>query len=471
MGKPEPQFGGIDLAIDPSPSIPSLPDTNPDNKRRRKVFVATEHEVTDVPLADVYHDGYLDLYPQVKGRDFFKVYSKQDRLLFQAGSYIGLIPVNDRVVLDVRSRVPVGNLERILRIAEHTPFSLSPHLREYESHEERAPSLIDLLAESFIDVIKEIEFYGLHREYIRKTEATSFPKGRILLRETMRAYEARGIRHRVEASWFTQTTDSGPNRCLKYAVWYLAMRYLEMKPRKGLRKMIFDLNRAFLLFSGVTLDRRRNFLNDPVVVDPGKLPSIRRYYKSAINLALTIIRDRGISFEGGENDFVSASLLIDFDKVFESYLRAVLQQHFRELNSDIDVLDGNAAAPHGGKKLLFDDPPSEPAKPDIVFKLRDTTATYPLLVEVKYKKVTVPERDDINQAVTYAVSYRAPVVVIVNPRIKEGSEGLKFLGKIDRTMFYQYAFDLATSTPAVNEKKFAMELFHLINGNQTPGIA
>lgn len=429
----------------------------------RKIVPAIEHEPTDVPLADVYKDGYLDLYPQVKGKDFFRIYSRQDRLIFQAGSYIGLIPINDRIALDVRSRVPVKNIERILSIAEHVPISLSPHFREYSSHSQPAPSLIDLLAQSFIDALADIVLNGLYREYFRQTDSTSFPKGRILLGKTIRAHAARGVKHRVAASWYEQSVDTAPNRCLKYVIWYLAQRYKQMKPRKGLRRIAFQLNQAYQIFNRVTLDQTKTFLSDPLVCEPHRIPALRAYYRPALNLALTIIRNRGVSFDTVGDEFSIASLLIDFDKAFEGYLRTVLRSKLQSIAPHVDVLDGNESGAQGGQKLLFDQRPSEPAKPDIVCRtFVNDAAKYPLIIEVKYKKTKLPDRDDINQIIGYAVSYRSSTVVIVHPRIPGGRSGLHILGRIHPLTIYHYVFDLAVENAEEEEKKFVFHMRSLL---------
>ncbi len=434
------------------------------NEQRRKVFPAIEYEPTDIPLSEVYKDGILDIYPQVKGKDFFRIYSKQDRLVFQAGSYIGLIPINDRVALDVRSRVPIKNMERVLQIAERKPVALNPHFRQYAVHEDSAPSLLDLLAQSFIDSTGEIETFGLHREYIQRTSQTSFPRGRILLGETLRLHEARGIKHRVSASWFEHSADTALNRCLKYTIWYLFQKYSSMKPRKGSQGLIAELNRLYYLFDGIELDKNRSFLNDRLVVDPNRIPSIRAYYKASINIAVTIIRDRGVAFDVEGDEILLPSLLIDFDKVFENYLRAILRSKIHGFSYDMYVLDGNEGGEYGGKKMLFDSLPSEAAKPDIVFKLEvaGKDNSYPLLIEAKYKKFIQPSREDINQAISYGVSYRCERVVIAHPRIEGLNPGLHKLGTIGSLTLYQYVFDLGAENPEDEEEKLMESMLSLL---------
>lgn len=424
---------GVGLSSDGGATVSDLGEP-------RKPYEVEEHEAIEIPLSDLMEGDRLHLYPEVTRKNYFRVYFKDDRLLFQAGGFVGLIPVNPRVAIFVRQRVPVRNLERLIAVAEHAPVSLAPHERSYAVHEESNPSLLDLLARAFLASLSVVEAEGLYREYEQTVEDTSFPRGRILMGQTVHRHAARGVSNRITASWFAQSIDTAPNRCLKYAIWYLAGRYNSVRlNRAGAKSILYELNRVYHLFNGVELDRSRRFLDDSLVADPGRLPSIRAYYRNTINLASTIIRDQGVTFDGRGDDVLMASFLINMETVFESYLRVVLRRRLESLSPKVKVLDGNKSGSHGGKKLLFDEAPSEIATPDIVIGMTTRSATapqYPLLIEVKYKKIRgAPERSDINQAISYATSYRAPHVVLAHPRVEGSKHGLHILGRIERTVF------------------------------------
>lgn len=429
----------------------------------RRVFPTMEHSLVEIPLTDLMEGPRLHFYPEVIAKGYFNFYLRNDRLTFQAGRFIGLIPINNRVAIDVRPRVPIANLERLLATAEHAPLALVPHTRTYMPHDAGFPSLLDLLAKALISSINEIEANGVLREYRRRTEDTSFPRGRILLGETMRRNEARGLRHRAAASWFEHSPDTAPNRCIKYAVWFLSRRYSSIQPRVGTRGIVFDLNRAYRLFDGVQLDVALGFLSDRQVADPNNIPSTRAYYRATLHLAMTIIRDQGVTFDGREDKILMSSLLINLEQVFEAYLRAVLQAKFSNLEREIRVLDGNKGGAGGGRKLLFDEAPSDPATPDIVIQrcvAGNATLTYPLLVEAKYKLLA--DRSDINQAIAYAASYRARSVVLVYPLISPGTGGLRTQGRIGASTFYQYTYNLSVGNLDIEESAFAATMRQLL---------
>jgi 5-methylcytosine-specific restriction enzyme subunit McrC len=233
---------------------------------------------------------------------------------------------------------------------------------------EPIPSLLDLLTIALLEAMPAIELGGVYREYLHREEETSFPRGRILLGQTLRRCEARGGAPRAVVSWYERSADNGPNQLLKYAIWYLAQRLSSLRqPRAGVRRLLARLNDAFNLFAGVSLDRGRSFLSHPLVVNPQRMPSTRAYYRPAMQLALAIVRDRGIQVEGRGEDITIESLLLNLEDVFEAFLRNVLREGFRG-RTGITVLDGNKGNPEGGKKLLFDAAPSEDATPDIVVR-------------------------------------------------------------------------------------------------------
>lgn len=441
--------------------------------RRRRPYSVKEHEVVPVPISELMIGGTLELYPEVTGQGYFRIGLAKDHLEFQAGGWIGFIPVNDRVTIDVRPRVPVRNLERLIAIAGHRPFSLAPHLRRYSQADIEVPALLDLLAEGLLDSLRDIEVQGLHREYRRVTEDTSFPRGRILLGDTLRRHRSHGVRHRVRSTRFEQVVDTGPNRCLKYALWYLSRRFQEMQSRKGRPRLLSELNRAYHLFDAVELDGSRGFLADPLVIDPDILPAIRAYYRDALQLALTIIEHRGVMLRGEGSEIRMASWVVSMEKIFETYLRTMLRERLLDLAPAIRVLDGNDDPPQGGSKRLFDEGASTQANPDIVIRHdpRESAAIrHPLIVEAKYKKVKAPQRDDIEQAIVYAASYRAPTAVIAIPRSGGAAPGLGLVGRIGTISLYQYAIDLASEDPLQEEEAFALEIRRMVT-NYLPSMS
>lgn len=438
----------------------------------RKSYPVEEHGVVSVPFEDLMTNGTLDLYPEVTGKNLFSVGLSKDSLVFRAAGYVGKIPVNDRVLIEVQPRVPFANLERVLRISLREPLSLAPHKRSYAEDARPTPSLLRSFADALVGALAAVEAGGLHRQYVRETADTSYPRGRILMSETMRRHEARGIHHRATVSWFEPSVDTAPNRCLKYAVWYLARQFQHAGRDPDNRALVGRLSRLYRLFDGVRLDTRRDFLSSPLILDPGKLPSTRAYYYQALRLATIIARDSGVAFGERGGDVDLTSMVVNLEKVFEEYLRLVLAGRLDDARIGIRVLDGNDTGFGGGAKRLFDIKNQDEigkkrnATPDIVLRRSDadeSSARHPAILDVKYK-IFEPgaDRDDIDQVVTYGASYGAPNLVIAHPHHKKSKHGLQTVGRIGSMALYQYAFDLSADRLDEEEEAFASSVGSLI---------
>jgi 5-methylcytosine-specific restriction enzyme subunit McrC len=437
-------------------------------RRRFRVHPVVEHELLDVPLDDLLDGrGRLVVNEDVEAKGYFTVQLARGAVRLQARGFVGLIPLNDRVVIDVRPRVPVRNLGRILRISGHVPRSLGSE-RRYRTQPEWNESLVDLYAGWLVDRLEVIASEGLLRDYVRREDASSFPRGRIRTDATLTRLRASGVRHKAVSSWFERSADNAPNRCLKYAIWFLAGRLSEAGSRMaGRRELLQRLGALFELFSFADLDHSLAFVHDPLVTGAGSLPSLRDYYRPALDLALMVVRQHAVDMEAKKKRSVELpSIVLDMDKVFEGYLRNLLREEAVHAGRDEKVLDGNTDA----KKPLFDRPPSEPATPDIVF--RGEEGGCPLIIEVKNVPVkNASKRSALEQAITYAASYRCETVVLAHPCSSSQESGLRIQGRIGGLAVHQFIFDLGATDLAKEEEQFKQEMFSLVSNPKTAANA
>jgi 5-methylcytosine-specific restriction enzyme subunit McrC len=424
-------------------------------------FDVLEHETVKVPIGNLLVDGELDLYPDIVAHNWFDISLKRDELVVRAGGFIGLIPLNDRVTLNVRPRVPIHNLGRMLEVSKRSPVAIARYMRDYEVDPHFQPELLDLLADAFLDQIAPIESLGLHREYVRLEKATSNPHGRILQHQTL-SLHSRGLKHRVVISSFDRTVDTPLNRCLKMVLWMLAVKYSRMPIRSGLRKRLARLSTAIRTFDGAQLDLSLEFLSDEAVRNPTKIPPLRDYYRVPLELALMFIRDMSPALDRTVGQGLRlGSMLLDMNKVFEHYIRNALGARLKEIGALV-AQDGNFIGEGFGGKLFFDAPPSEPAAPDIV--VRGATQPPVVIIDVKYKPVSGdPDRDDLNQVIAYGASYATPNVCVVQPS-RKGVSGLRRLGTIGGLGVFQYEYDLASDDLQRQE----IQLTEAINGLAPP---
>lgn len=396
----------------------------------------------DVPIAELLDSqGRLTLHRDVDNGPYFAVSLKSSQLRLLARGFIGYVPLTDDLVVYIRPRVPVANLGRIAQVAGVSGATLSV-IRAYRTEAGWNESLTDIYATALADQVSAARSQGLLREYVRREEVTSSPRGRLMVATTARRFWSRGLRHRAAVSWFERTPDNPANQCLKYAVWSLAQQYHRQAPVRGeQRKLLSRLNSAFNDLDGVALRHDEAFLSDPLVTGARALPAPRAYYRPALDLAVSIITQRAIVLGESGGPVQMASVVLNMDALFEAYVRRSLQRSAELDGWAVRVLDGNERP---GRQHLFSDSDRHDAQPDVV--LRDADGTTPLLIDVKNVPVSNTgnsKRDAIEQVATYALSYGASDVLLVHPRSAGQPGGLHRLGTLGHVRVWQYRLDLA----------------------------
>jgi 5-methylcytosine-specific restriction enzyme subunit McrC len=425
---------------------------------RRQTVQCLEWEDLEIPAEDLFVGGRMQVYENISASKYLKVYLKSSKVIFTATHFVGHIPLNDHVALDVLPRFDVSNLTRLLRIAKHSPLPLETYVRAYLADKEHLPSLFDELAAAFIYALEEVVHTGILATYARTIDDTSFPRGRLLVNATVRRHHARGMPFRATAAWHEKTLDNPPNQLLKYTMWLLDRRFAGGTPRKGIVKLRTTLNRYYRLFRKVRLDHSRTFLRDVQVLDPQRLPLNRGYYAHSLQLASLLVRENSLDLGKPGGTIRAPSMLVNLQEAFEAYLRNSLSDAFAAQSVPLLVLDGNNAPPAGASKGLFDGPDSRLATPDIVVQAPDTGRAS-LLVEIKYKDRA--DRTDLNQAIAYGASYRCPLVILAHARGRGDPAHLRLEGAIGKMQVFTYAFDLAGDLEE-EERRFADTVKQLI---------
>lgn len=373
--------------------------------------------------------------------DFFAVSLRKGQLRLLARGYVGYIPLNDHLVVYVRPRVPVHKLSRLAALAGQPARALQV-MRAYQTEPGWNENLTDLYAAALLDEhIPAIRTSGLLRDYRRREEVTTTPRGRLLLSATIRTQWARGLRHKTTTSWFERTADTPANRCLKYAMWLLSQEYArDEAPSTDRRRLVQRLNGAYPLLNAVQLDHSREFLTDPVVTGVRPPPPARSAYRPALDLAVSLITQRSVVLAEDTGPVRLPAVVLDMNELFENLVRKTLQRAATERGWTSRVLDGNRE----GRKPLYTDRSSPPATPDVVLQRLDGST--PLVIEVKNSQVSsagLPARDATNQAATYGLSYNTNEVLLVHPRGEDQEGGWSDLGHIGAVHLSQYRVDLA----------------------------
>lgn len=101
------------------------------------IFPCTERQDVEIPLVDLLtHAGRFTILPAVASKGYFDVDYRGDRLAFKAGKFVGLIPINDRVVIDVKPKVSILDLLHIVNIGEEEVSFLDFFVRPYKAQKD-----------------------------------------------------------------------------------------------------------------------------------------------------------------------------------------------------------------------------------------------------------------------------------------------------------------------------------------------
>ena len=401
---------------------------------------------------------------EIDGRDILRANFKKGVLRLQATSYVGVIPLNDHVVVKVKPRVPIENLTRMVIETGHSVLPLRA-LRHYSGRGTADDWALDIYTDALLEHLDTILDSGLLRTYERRSGEGHFPHGRIDFTPTVQRFTARGVDNKVAYSWFERTIDTAPNRCLKAAMEVIHDHLAEArsKPRKGDRSKLARLAGHFHAFDEVGSDPEYRFLDDPQVLGLAPLPDSRSYYRPALDLATLILQGVGIALDLDGSDVQLKSMLVDTNKLFEKFVLFSLAKHARAHGWPVDVLDGNAQ----GKVDLYDVPDPLPApfgtlltsalasvdpgkaQPDVVLRALD--GSFPLVAEVKntthgkaaQADEVLPNRDEVEQAVTYALRYDCLSTLLIHPWIR-GTKGLVYVGRVRTIDVYDYRLDLSS---------------------------
>jgi 5-methylcytosine-specific restriction enzyme subunit McrC len=394
----------------------------------RKRLDGREHHNVELPPEMIRADGSLDVYPDVL--KLFTPAYKDNKPVIRCAGWVGHIPLNDQYALEVTTRVPVGNLERLVGMAAgYSPKILTKYTRQFAQAEERPASFFDLLTDQLLDAFDHVWEFGLLKDYERRERIGSSPVGRILpfQRQWRSAKAGRPV---AMSSAFSRTTNFGPNRVLRHAFEKLLAGYSGITA-DAQRKRIRRLRLAFHRLEDVARPSPSEITPAAIARYVRYLPPQHEHYADALMVAQLVIYDAGISIRDAGGVAILPSILIDMAKAFEDYIRRVIANEL-EFDPRITVKDGNMGGEFGAKVDLFTDVmdgiTNPKVTPDIVIEVDGKPR---LVIDAKYKPApSVPDRDDINQAILYGARYQTDRVMLLHSERVANRQSVEHCGNV-----------------------------------------
>lgn len=370
---------------------------------------------------------------------------------------VGYVPLNRSVALWVEPKVPIANLDYIVKTYGGIVPDSFKCLRNYMQSDLDSNQLHDYIVRSFLTSVNELRGNGLICQYVRIEDDGGSLAGRIDFRRSANKFFSRGMSYRVLSSHFERTACVAPNICIKYALDYLAAN---SGTNASIKAELYDLITYFETNAGIKgVLRRPSF-------DVGKMhiPQSRRSYLDAIVLANTLTAEKSIDLETYTGEISTSNLAIDMSDTFENYMRAVL------MRVDCDewkALDGNHLLPpislyesravaDSYSDYITDASASNSGNdidPDIL--IQRANGEY-VVADVKYKPISgslSANRQDAEQVVTYATRLGSSYALTIHPCKEEQESGLYYAGSIGSVNVFCYLFDLASQNMDDEERR------------------
>lgn len=370
--------------------------------------------------------------------------------IFSAGK-IGLIPLCDEVALWVESRVPINNLDYMVKhFGGVIPDDYS-FIRQYLPSPNHSDEMFETIGDAFVSKATAIRLSGLLRSYSDTQNPQGQTSGRIDFAKTMRTYQSRGVDYAAVSFSFRKSPLNEANIGIQFALQYLASA---LPMESTLRNRALRELEYYSKTTGI-----RHVARKPCYAIAKKdIPTSRALYFPALTLAESIVSGVDLNMESSSGPLDSINLLVDMSETFERYIRSVLSG--LEHEDGFSVIDGNKMNP---SIYLFEDrieylpnnvkntvlQPSKSGgnnelKPDILIRINGENR---LVTDVKYKPIFgnySAKRSDIEQVVTYATRMSLRYAVTVHPCRCEQKSGIYYSGSIGCVDLFCYLFDLAS---------------------------
>jgi 5-methylcytosine-specific restriction enzyme subunit McrC len=424
---------------------------------RRTTYSIEEFKRRVLTAADLVQDGRLDIYPELIGKDLFRVDFGTAGFSVLARGHLGLIPINNRIAIEVTPRVPLGNVEEMLvHAARSEPLQLSVGSQSFRESAVRPKAILDLFARQFVNLCEAIRVQGIYREYRRVSETGTSPRGRI---DPYLSALGRAKGNPSSAQWttFDRTRDNGPNRLIRCTINVLIGQYLRMEGRAGARRLASLLASVDAYWPDVQICPISEVLNDSLVREPERIPVVRSSTRAAVELAKVILSGKGVELRSNEGPLELPILLINMETVFEEYTRYVIQVEFQSRGQFL-VVDGNIGGPLGGRAPYFASVSNASdvkrfATPDILIK--NSSGQTLIVGDMKYVPYEgKPRREDLDQVLTYSIVYGCKDVLLIYPADKSGTGRSEAYAQVGGVSVHVFVVDLSPTllTQAIREQ-------------------
>lgn len=411
---------------------------------QRVTFACKEFEPVLVPLDYLLVKGEFTLYPEAER--FFDLDFRDGSIVVAPKSFVGLIPVNDRVEIHVLPRFPITNLFHILHRSSATLKFIEGHVRTYSVIDGGdAQDPIGLLADQLTQASNGVRRSGLLRRY-SAYEHEGLPSGTIDFPQTVSRFRTAGIRHKQVWHRTEHSVQLRENQLIKLALQKLLSYYATIDPKRlGDRMKV--IREALFLFDAVSLPVGPvQFTEHELATMVKKLPGSHRQYGPLLWLSFLIHSRKGIALEqSGTATF--DTFVVNMADVFEDYVRILTSDAAEHLVAGSRAKNGNVEQVN-----LFVEGTVHKVKPDIYLRRGTTNVA---VLDAKYKPHL--KASDRYEVLAFCEALSTKKAVLISP--SNGYVAPLLLGKTPGSVeVWIVKIDLASGDMLENEKRFVADL-------------
>ena len=320
-----------------------------------------------------------------------------------AKNYVGVITTRDGTEIEILPKLDLAGdnsdaaVRRVflmmLRTVQDAPFKVFRTARLNTAR----MRLLDLFVRMFLDEAQQLVRRGLKSDYISTQGNEPYIKGKLLFSEHIRQNLLHRERAFVEYDVFS--IDRPENRLLKSTALYLQRHTSDLANRKDLRSLLSALEQIPA--------------SQHIEQDFSRCSRSRTMadYQRVLELCRVFLQ--GESFTAFAGDQSALALLFPMERVFESYVAAVLRKHLDRTRYQIRVQDRG--------KYLFEVPSKQFAlRPDLV--ITDLKSGETTVLDTKWKRLSSQwhnygiSQADMYQMYAYQREYGAKQAVLLYPK-------------------------------------------------------
>lgn len=194
-----------------------------------------EHKAIELPRELLTANGQNGIYPSSLG--YCALGFRGTTPIVQLGRWVGILPFAPGYYLKIETRVPVANLEMMMRrVSRFVPGTLEDSARTYAESDHISRPILEIIGNSLVAGCERLMLVGLLCQNDMRTGVGARPRGRIdPLASAL--HTARLARPTAAYTFFSRTRNTRANRIIRSALLNLKAQ-LNEAPLGDVRKLV-----------------------------------------------------------------------------------------------------------------------------------------------------------------------------------------------------------------------------------------